>query len=150
MMENKKSPFLIRLNHQSIDAAPFLIVALIWGVVSVGVCGYFGSQGPLNGLGLGLLFWVFTLSNLIFLVKMIEVTMILMSDQLTEKRGFYQIQLLIWVNLKLISFGGLFFLIWKLKNQVILPALFGGVGTLITVPLIGGYWWSRKGLIEDE
>lgn len=131
------------------DPKPFLVVAVVWGAISLALCAEYHPKGPAVGLLYGAIFTFFTLANLIFLVKMIEVTTILMSDQLTEKRGLYQIQLLVWVNLKLVSFGGLFFLIWKKKELVLLPTLLCGVVTLMIVPLLGGYLWSRKELKNE-
>ena len=138
--------FQINVAGKKVELSAFVWITALWIPFAIGTTTYFYPGSPSDGLLFGLSFFIFALSNLFFLVKMIEVTTNLMSDQATEKRGLYQIQVVFWVTLKLISFGGLFFLIWKFQNQVILPALVCGVGTLIVVPLFGGYWWSRKEL----
>ena len=134
---------MIRIGDQDLDLSAFFYVAAIWAALALTFAARTDAVGTGTGLTKGLGFLVLSLGNLIFLVKLIEVITKLMSDQPTEKRGLYPLQVFVWANLKLLSLGGLFFLIWKYGNQVLLPALFCGVGTLIVVPLAGGLWWSR-------
>lgn len=80
--------------------------------------------------------------NLVFLVKMIEISVKLMSDQLIENKSKEKLNLLLWGSLKLLSIGVLFVFIYKYNEKSILPCLLCGIGTLFIVPLMGGAFWN--------
>ncbi len=123
--------------------APFLWVALFWCVLGVVVLSFTQAQIQ-TALFWALGLWLFCLFDLVALAKTIAAAMNLMSDQVQEKT-IASIQTLFWGTIKLCSFGVLGWILFQAKAAPI-GALVMGVGTMLVVPLVGGFWWSKKEL----
>ncbi|MBC7693014.1 MAG: hypothetical protein H7222_14725 [Methylotenera sp.] len=89
--------------------------------------------------------WTLCVLDLVALAKTIAAGIILMSDQAPEKKSALAVQALSWGSLKMIFLGVIGLVLWK-ASTVPTVALLSGIGTLLIVPLVGGFWWSQKEL----
>lgn len=122
---------------------PFGVAALIWAVLSMGLCRYFAedtAQFITNVLWLAGLY-LLSLCDLVALGKTIE-GMIFVSSGEGENRAVRALQTFYWVLLKLLCLG--IFTVVLIKGRSIPSAgLLLGLGTIGIVPLLGGLFWSR-------
>lgn len=121
---------------------PFIVVALAWAVVGslISLRSDAPDQSALKWM-LGL--WGLCIFDLVALAKTIAIVMTLMSSTAPEKQSALVIQALFWGVLKVGGLG-LIGLALYFGDQAPGVSLALGLGTLIIVPLIGGYWSSRK------
>ena len=134
----------MKIGNQLVESKPFLITALVWAVVGLMIVLGFTAEPKSAALWYaGMLSLAFL--NLFLLVKFLAVVLVLVSDQVSEKRPMYAIQAAFWGFSKLIALGTIVALIFRAENASILALLFG-LGAMVAVPLIGGFWWSKKGL----
>lgn len=139
---------IIDLGDSKADLRPFIYTAILWGLVSIGVILGFSSV-PLPALKAWAGFFILSISDLFFLVKTIAATLLLMSDQGAENRSAYAIQALTYGSLKLLCLGAIGFFLWKFSD-VPEAGMFFGLGSLIIVPLVGGFWWSQAQLKDEK
>jgi hypothetical protein len=59
------------------------------------------------------------------------------------KRPYWMIQSLFWGSMKLLCLGAIGVALFY-GRSIPSIALLLGLGTLLVVPLFGGFWWSRK------
>ena len=85
--------------------------------------------------------WVLSMADLAALGKMVQVV-ISASQAAPENRKAHVIRAFTWGVVKLACFG---LLIAVLVNAKVIPAvaLLMGLATLVMVPLVGGFVWSR-------
>jgi hypothetical protein len=130
------------VNLKSIQK-PFGTAAMIWALISIGVCRYFAAntaQFEINLLWLAGLY-VLSLCDLVALGKTIE-GMIFVADDAGENRAVRALQTFYWALLKLLCLG--IFTVVLIKGKSIPSAgLLLGMGTICFVPLLGGLFWSR-------
>jgi hypothetical protein len=125
-------------------AKPFLIAGLVWlflaGALSV------GFNSPEHGYWWNLR-WTLTLCgvclfDLYALAKAVSATLALASED-KEKRGPLIVQASYWGMVKLVCLGILGAILFRGAPVPTLQLMMGSA-TLIVVPVVGGYWWSRK------
>jgi hypothetical protein len=119
----------------SFDPKPYLEVAALWvagsSAISVAV-----SDRPGEALLACVLYSALGIIDLVFLVKTVAATLDLMSDQGSEKRTEYAIQVAAYGCLKILCLGVIGFALWKWSNASGIGTILG-VSTLIGVPLGG-------------
>ena len=130
-------------NTEKVRLEPFLYVAAGWLVVLVGLSVATAPAGELTHfLAWDFSLWCLCLFDLFALMKTIVGALKLMSATL-ENRGPLLIQTSFWGMIKIACLG--IFTVILIKGQAIPTlALLLGVGTLVVVPLVGGYWWSLR------
>lgn len=131
----------LEVSGHKIRIAPFVYTTLIWGVVATLVVLGFTPEPYRAAFWFALLYGM-VVCNLFFLVKSIAVVIVLLSYQGAEKQTRHAIQLAFWGTAKFSTLGALIAVIWKAKDIPTL-ALAMGMGTLLVVPFIGGFWWSN-------
>lgn len=121
----------------------FFGVAVVWLILALGV----GFVWCLSGDGIRSLIWltifwflsVLDLAVLAVLVKNIFEWM----NAKGENRPVYAIRTLCWGIFKVFCLG-LFFIVLLKGQQIPMQGLLLGMGTLVIVPLVGGFLWSQK------
>lgn len=122
---------------------PFVWVSLIWAVISTIGLLLIVSPGQWFLAALGFYsFWFLTLLDLFSITKVVASLLNLMSDSANSSRTKTLIQLAFWGTLKLTCLIGLGLGISKAEGLPLMGLLMG-LGTLIVVPLAGGFWWTR-------
>lgn len=128
----------------SMDVArPFAWVALVWAAVGTGILAFrpgalTETMPPFLGL------FALCLLDVVALAKAIE-TALRLATITREKRGAALIQTFFWGTLKLVCVG-IFILVLSKGVQFSLDSQILGLGTMVVVPLVGGYFWSRRDL----
>lgn len=124
------------------ELAPFLKVAMGW--LALGLATSAGFSTGRAGLAAAWMtaFWLLCVLDLYALSRAVGAVLELAATP-GEKRGALTIQASYWGLVKLICLG---ILIAILSQGRSIPAasLLMGAATLVTVPLIGGYGWSKK------
>jgi hypothetical protein len=138
---------IIVLGQHRVDLRPFLWATLGWAILSVAVLLFIADD---VGQSMRSLAIYFTLAgtDLFFLVKIVAALMHLMSDQGAKNRTAYAIQAFVFGGLKLICLGMIGLCLWKLPSTSSGGILFG-LGTLVVVPLLGGFLWSQAELKKN-
>lgn len=134
----------MKIGNQTIETKPFIWVALIWSLVGFLAVLGFSEEPKVSAL------WYFAslslaLLNLFLLVKFLAVVLVLVSDQVSEKRPMYAIQATFWGFSKLTVLGVMIAVVFQAEKAPVMPLLLG-MGSMVAIPLIGGFWWSQKGL----
>src|SRR4051812_29396409 len=121
----------------------FFWVAIVWALLGLGAS-LFGAahEDALRAAAwFGVLFSV-SVADLYSISRLVAAVLDLMTDS-NEKRIPRLIQASYWGFLKLACLG--IFTVLVLKGREIpVVALLMGVGTMVFVPLVGGYWWSIR------
>jgi hypothetical protein len=87
-------------------------------------------------------FWVLSIMDLVVLAKFLStVAHYLNAKELT--RAALGVQALIWGLFKILCLG-LFVLVLLKGQEIPLHGLLLGMGTLVVVPLAGGFFWSQR------
>lgn len=121
---------------------PFLMTALGWLIISA-VLVIVWTPALAHGFYL-FLAWSISLFDLYAMAKLGDVVITQINDA-SNQINVSPIQIAIWGFLKLASLGGLGVLLYLAKDANQFPLLLG-VGTLVTVPLVGGFWWNSREL----
>jgi hypothetical protein len=122
---------------------PFGIAALIWAVLSIGLCRYFAADTSqfITNLTWMVGLYLLSLCDLVALGKTIE-GMLFVAEGSGENRAVRALQTFYWALLKLFCLG--IFTIVLIKGKSIpSPGLLLGMGTICVVPLLGGLFWSH-------
>lgn len=88
--------------------------------------------------------WIVSLLDLFALERAVEAATGLMSEA-SENRGALVIRAFYWGAIKLACMGILGWIVIHASNAPV-RALLLGLGTLVAVPLFGGFMWSQKEL----
>ena len=119
------------------DLMPFLWVSFSWLLFGLLFC---LVQGQIDAMGWFVGFWFISLCNLFALAKTAHSAVNLASG--TKQSGRELTNLFLWGTLKLFCFGvivGVFIFVRELASSVVVI----GVGTVVVVPLFGGFFWLR-------
>lgn len=132
------------------DVIPFVSISIAWFTLWAVWCLTAGNQEPLSTLKWLLALWALCVLDLLALTKAILAVMVLMSLTDTEndlaKRPALSIQAMFWGLMKLVCLGVLGAVLVMKSETIPRFALLAGLGTLIVVPLFGGFWWSFSSL----
>jgi hypothetical protein len=122
----------------------FVNVAVAWGLIGSSLV--FFLQ-PEHGLAFNLRWysglWACSGINLFALSKTVSKVLLLMSDNVGQQRAQILIQVFFWASLKLGFLTLLGSLIWHSQSVPGMTLLLG-LSTLVVVPIVGSYLWSRK------
>jgi len=127
------------------EVAPFLVSATLWLAVGILVCAQ--AAEPQN-IGYSIIWfvalWALGIVDLYALTRAIVATSAVMSAA-AENRGPTAVQALYWGILKLACIG-IFGAILISVSGIPTSGLLLGLGTLVFVPVVGGFWWSQRAL----
>ncbi|HAR41299.1 MAG TPA: hypothetical protein DCS07_01495 [Bdellovibrionales bacterium] len=145
-MENKTSQLFLPSRKLILG---FLGVSLAWLVVGIGICWFFAPAADQLRVALYwmLLFWSVSVIDLLALGKTMAFVMNLVN--LTgEKRAAAAIRALSWGTVKLACIGIFIMLLIKASagssSSGLNLGLLTGLGTMVSVPLVGGLLWSQR------
>ena len=124
---------------------PFAIAAVLWAVVGWAMCRHFSGAEELSK-NLVWLFglWALCLLDLLALGKTIQ-GMLAIAAGVGENLSAYTVHTFSWGLIKLICLG-IFALVMIKGNPIPTAGLLVGMGTLVVVPLVGGFLWSQRAL----
>jgi hypothetical protein len=123
---------------------PFIGVAFAWLAFSSALCLRFPGRSISYALASVFLLWLVCLIDLYSLSRAVGAVLELAATS-GEKRGPLTIQAFYWGMIKLLCLGILGIILFY--GRSIPPvSLLAGTGTLVVVPLLGGYWWSQRAL----
>jgi len=125
--------------------APFLWVGLIWGLIGL-FTSLQSENSPFHVMMWTLGLWFLCMLDLAAIAKTIAIVFILVSPQDLANKPAMIVQVIFWATLKFGCLGLLGFLFWSFGKELPNMALLMGLGTLLVVPLLGGFWWSHKEL----
>lgn len=92
------------------------------------------------------IFWVLSILDLVALAKTLSSVMgLINSSEKSELRATYMVQTLCWGFFKLACLG-LFILVLLKGQNIPWIGLLLGMGTLVVVPVMGGFVWSQRAL----
>jgi hypothetical protein len=129
---------------QFLNIVPFVFAALGWLVVSQWICRELsvGTENSALAAQWALGLWLLAVVDLAVLGKTISCVLFLMHST-SEMRSAHVVQALCWGLFKVVCLG--LFIIILLKGQKIpMRGLLLGMGTLVIVPLTGGFFWSQR------
>ncbi len=134
----------MKIGNHDIELKPFVWVAVLWSILGLLLVLGFTDEPKTAAL------WYsgslsLALLNLFLLGKFLAVVLVLLSYQVSEKRSMYAIQAAFWGFSKLIVLGVMIALVFHAEKAPMI-ALLLGMGSMVAIPLIGGFWWSQKGL----
>ncbi|MBN22115.1 MAG: hypothetical protein CL678_12615 [Bdellovibrionaceae bacterium] len=140
---NKQDQSAIRLNWVT-----YFGIALFYGLFCSSLFVLFSSN-RFQAAQVFIVFWSLCVMDLFFLERLVGTLMQMSQSAHTETRWSYGIQSLVYGLLKLLMLGAIVALLFHYgnKNTQGLPIIFG-LGTLVIVPLFGGFLWSQKTLSE--
>jgi hypothetical protein len=125
------------------DARPFLLTALAWPFLGGAICWLATNPAELaSALFWMWVFWVLCLCDLVTLTLTAGAVIRYLTIT-PEKRGAAAVQAFYWGGLKL-ACAGIFIVIALWVPGIPRWGILTGLGTLVTVPLIGGFWWSQR------
>ncbi len=144
---DRETTVILSLGQHRVDLRPFILATLGWGLLSAVVLTFMGGDvlGALRSWGI---YFALAVTDLFFLVKIVAALMHLMSDQGAKNRTAYAIQAFVFGGLKLICLGMIGLCLWKFPSTSSGGILFG-LGTLVVVPLLGGFLWSQAELKKN-
>lgn len=130
-----------QMNRQTVR--PFLTVACAWLALGLVLCARFpGEESFSHAFGyLGLL-WLVCLIDLYSLARAVG-AVLEHSTAIPENRGALTIQAFYWGMIKLLCLGILGIILFY-GRAIPATSLLVGTGTLVVVPLVGGYRWSQR------
>lgn len=128
-----------RLDRQALF--PFLATSVVWLVLSVGLCAWFSAG---HAVAWVVLLWSVCVLDLYALSRAVGATLGLASG-VAENRGSLVIQALYLGMIKLTSLG-ILGTILSYGRSIPVTSLLMGTGTLMIVPLLGGFGWGQKEL----
>lgn len=124
--------------------APFAWVGGIWLLAGV-TLSYELAEPAVRGLSVRgfLCLWALSLADLYALAKVVAETLPLAAGAPSRERSARAFRAVFWGIIKLAVLA--FFAVFLIKaHSIPKEGLLTGMGTLILVPLLGGYQWSRK------
>lgn len=133
--------------NNSKDLNAFLPGAVGWFVLSI-ICIIWMSDRTFlfDALRAFLVFWILGLFDLYALARAVKSVLIYMGSQDKDSnRSAYLVQILCWSLAKFACLGLVVLAIFS-QREAPVEALVFGIATLLIVPLIGGYRWSRREL----
>ena len=127
---------------------PFVLSALVWAVAGFAACKYLSEDAVVLQRNLIWLFglWALCLLDLAALAKTVNGMLAIAaggSGPAAENRGAYVIHTFSWGLIKLVCLG-IFALVMIKARPIPTAGLLLGMGTLVVVPLVGGFFWSQK------
>lgn len=134
--ETRNNPILV-----DTKTLPFAMMAVIWWALGAIFTNVFWFS----------VVWLICVFDFFAIFKTIACVLALMSDGQADKKAVILFQTLFWGFMKLACLGllgGL--LMMSQKFEIPQKALLMGLGTLIVVPLFGGFWWSRSEIQQGE
>lgn len=125
---------------RSRSVMPFLWVSLSWCGISLAVSSIFSSE---NVFAWVFALWCLCMADLFATAKAVVLTLRLVSvpEGFSGKPQLIT-QVVFWGLAKLGSLGILGGVLFSAGSSVPQAALVTGLGTMIVVPVVGGYWWS--------
>lgn len=121
---------------------PFLIVSGAWLILGLGFSAWFSDKQPFQAVAWMTFLWALCLFDLYALSRAVGAALGLAAIT-GEKRGALTIQAFYWGVIKLTCLG-ILGTILSYGRSIPTSSLLMGSGTLVVVPLLGGYWWSQK------
>jgi hypothetical protein len=121
---------------------PFLTVACAWLVLSLAMCARFPGVSTGYAFGSLALIWALCLLDLYSLSRAVG-ALLELSTTSGENRGVLTIQAFYWGMIKLLCLGILGIVLFY-GRSIPATSMLAGTGTLVVVPLVGGYRWSQK------
>lgn len=120
---------------------PFFWVAIAWLVFAVALSWRGGREPMAWAAGL----WALSSADLWAITKLVSTLLKVSSgsDISVENRTALVIHASYWALIKLACLLLLSLVLFK-SHGIPATSLFTGLGTLIAVPLLGGWFWSRK------
>jgi hypothetical protein len=125
----------------STEVRPFLWVAVGWLLGALAFCAL-RTAGDGTALLWLVAIWALAMADLAAMVAAIRAVFRLNSVS-SEKRPAAAIQALTWGSVKLACLG-LFIAIFVNSATLPVVSLLLGLGTMICVPVVGGFWWSQR------
>jgi hypothetical protein len=133
---------------------PFAIAAGIWLLTGGFLSWYFGPQewSVFYSAAWFCVLWTLCVLDLITLSKAIQAAFRLIGQDpnysgevADQKRPALIVQAFYWGFIKLACLGT-FTVILMRAQQIPSSSLLLGLGTLVVVPIFGGFWWSKREL----
>jgi hypothetical protein len=130
------------LTHGKPSYHHFVWAAIAWALAGTAVT-LFGAprEEAIRALEWFGIFYAVSVADLYSIARVVGCILELMGA--TEKRIPGLIQASYWGILKLACLGIFTVLVFK-GHEIPVTALLMGVGTMVFVPLVGGYWWSKS------
>jgi uncharacterized membrane protein len=122
---------------------PFFGIAGVWLLLAFALTAYFSKEPSFGEFGWVCLLWALSLLDLYVLSRALGAAFELASEP-GEKRGALIIQASYWGVIKLLCLGTFGAILSMNGRSIPVISLLMGPGTLVTVPLLGGYWWSQR------
>lgn len=130
----------LKLDRQTV--LPFFVVACAWLALGLALCAQFPGSSIGYAFGSLTLLWAVCLLDLYSLARAVGAVLELSVTD-GENRGRFTIQAFYWGLIKLLCLGILGIILFY-GRSIPSAAMLIGTGTLVIVPLVGGYWWSQK------
>jgi hypothetical protein len=131
------------------NAKPFAWAAILWAFVAVAIVMFnCPDESRIRALEWMGTLWALCLIDLITLAKALQ-SAILAMDGAGENRIPHSIQAFYWGAIKLVCLGLFGFILWQ-SARAPTVGLLTGLGTLVVVPLLGGFWRSKQILSEPK
>jgi hypothetical protein len=127
---------------------PFGVVSLIWLILGEVLCTALNTNieqalfAKMSFLG----FWLLSVLDLGILAKFLTSAGHLMNAG-EHTRSAHTVQALVWGAGKIVCLG-LFVLVLLKEHEIPMQSLLLGMGTLVVVPLAGGFIWSQR-ILQD-
>ena len=130
---------------------PLVPVGAAWGAIGAIFLAVSGSGDSwILRVGWFGAVWAFCVLDLIFMVKALASVVHLMTETRTDRRPARIIQVMFWGALKLLCLGAIGYLVYVARGKSPSASLWTGVATIVIVPLVAGFWWSRRQLREGS
>jgi hypothetical protein len=122
----------------------FGTVSIVWLILGEVLCWGFNSnvEQAFVAYKSVLGFWLLSVLDLTVLAKFLSSTGSLMNAT-EETKSAHAVQALVWGLAKVVCLG-LFVLVLLKGHEIPMHSLLLGMGTLVVVPLAGGYIWSQR------
>jgi hypothetical protein len=127
-------------------ARPFGWVALAWLALGLLFSFAFGHR-ELASLGWMFGIWALSVIDLAVLARLLAALGSCMTDESPSRKSAHVFQALFWAGAKVACLG-FFLLVLMNARGAPTASLLSGMGTLLVVPLLGGYGWSQSALSE--
>jgi hypothetical protein len=132
------------------ELLPFILTSIAWFTLWTVWCLTAGNTDSLSIFKWFLAIWALCVLDLLALSKVILTAVALMALSSSEadlaKRPALTVQTMFWGVMKLACLGVLGAVLVIKSGSVPRLSLMAGLGTLVAVPLFGGFWWSMTSL----
>ena len=133
----------------SLDFSPRTLLPFLWtGLGWLAICLFFCARGlePMRGLFWAAGIWLLCMADLLAMAQVVSQLLQLSgAGPQSTARGPRMMQIFFWGLIKLACLGLFGVILWA-GRETPQRALLMGLGTLVVVPLVGGFWWSQREL----